>query len=267
MGPIAVVTGGGRGIGRALVQALIHDGYRVVAVDVDEHSANATALQLGAVARRLDVRDGAAFSALIDELERDLGPVEVLVNNAGIMALGAFCDVDRVVDERQIDINVWGVYHGMRAVLPRMQDRRRGTIVNIASVAGKAGTPFAAMYSATKHAVVGLTEAVRYEVARDGVHLVVVCPALVDTELISGAGRPRWPPVARPEDVANAVVDAIRNKKPDVYVPRFARLSAILPVLLPRALYERIGSLLFADRMFAKVDAKARAAYAARTAR
>ena len=249
------------------MQALIQDGYRVVAVDVDEDAANATALQLGAVPKRLDVRDGAAFAALIDDVERTLGPVEVLVNNAGIMALGPFCEVDRIVDERQFDINVWGVYNGMRAVLPRMQDRRRGTIVNIASVAGKAGTPYAAMYSATKHAVVGLTEAVRYEVAADGVHLVVVCPALVNTQLISGAGRPRWPPVAQPEDVANATVDAIRHKKPDVYVPRFARLGAILPALFPRAVYERIGKLLFADRMFAKVDAKARAAYATRTAR
>lgn len=263
---IAVITGGARGIGFAIARQLGSEGYRIVVADVDAAGAEqaAAALGRGAVGRALDVRDHAAFGGLVRSIEADLGPIAVLVNNAGIMPVGALTEQSVEMDKRQIDINVHGVIAGMRAVLPQMRARDRGHIVNIASVAGRIGCANAAVYSATKHAVIGLTEAVRYELDGTAVRVSYVCPALVRTELIAGAPGPRWPPPVAPEDVARAVSRCIRTGRVDVYVPRIARISAILPALLPRRAVEGIGRLLGLDQMFSHVDDTKRAAYRAR---
>jgi short-subunit dehydrogenase len=268
-GRCALVTGAARGIGRATARALVAEGVRVVLADLDGDLADAAAAELGegAVGRALDVRDAAAFAELVDRTERDLAPVDLLVNNAGIMPLGAFLEQPATLDDRQIDVNLRGVIHGLRAALPGMVRRRWGHVVNVASVAGKVGVPFAAVYAATKHAVVGLTEAVRYELRDTGVGLSTVLPSIVATELTAGTAAPRWPPVVRPEQVADAIVLAIRTGRADVFVPEFGRLSAVLPALLPRATTERLGRWFGIDRMFAAPDAEARRAYAERIAR
>lgn len=256
-GRTALVTGGARGIGRAIGAALVGKGARVVLADVDELEAHRAAAAIGSEAVHLDVREPASWEAALGRA----GEVDILVNNAGIMSLGALHAMEPDALRRQVDVNLWGVVHGLRAVLPGMQARGRGHVVNVASAAGKVGVPHGAMYSATKHAVVGLSEAVRYEVRDAGVSVTCVLPGFVDTELISGAGRPRWPPVVTVEQVAAATVDAIERDRVEVYVPRAAMLSALLPVLLPRFLVERVGRLLGVDRLFVDVDAQARAAY------
>lgn len=261
MNKLALVTGGARGIGLATGRRLAAEGYHVVLADLDEGLAVESAASIGGLGAALDVRDFEAFAGLVRRLEADEGPVEVLVNNAGIMPVGGFTEQDLGMDRRQIDINVHGVIAGMRAVLPQMRARGRGHIVNIASVAGKVGCPDIAVYSAAKHAVIGLTEAVRQEVMHDGVRLSYVCPAFVRTELIAGAPGPRWPPPASPDDVGRAVVRAIRTGKVDLYVPRIARLSAVLPALFPRSVYEPVGKLFGLAQMFSGVDAAARRAY------
>ncbi len=262
-----MITGAARGIGRAIAQELAGAGAQVVVVDLDAELAAEVARALpgpGHAAAAVDVTSAAAVQAAVERIEREQGPIDVLVNNAGIMSLGGFLDQPPGRDGAQQRVNLDGVIHGMRAVLPFMLARRRGHVVNVASVAGRIGTPFAAVYSATKFAVIGLTEAVRAELDGQGVRFTYVMPALVDTELIAGAGRPAWPPVASPEDVARAVHDALLTGKVDVYVPRVARLSAVIPALLPRAVYERLGRLFRVDRMFASIDEGARAGYAAR---
>lgn len=265
-GAIAIVTGGGRGIGRAIASSLVREGLTVWIADVDDAFGSDTARAIGASFIHLDVRDPDAWRAAVDRIRRDDGPVEILVNNAGIMPIGAFLTQDPAADRRQFDINLWGVANGLRAVLPGMIALGRGHVVNVASVAGRVGTPHAAMYSATKHAVIGLTEAVRHEVRSTGVRLSYVLPSLVETELIAGTGRPIWPPVSRPEHVADAVVDALKTGRVEIYVPRAGRLSVLLPALLPRRLTERIGRWLGIDQMFATVDGDRRANYAKRTA-
>lgn len=264
-----VITGAARGIGRALAARLVAEGAAVVVADVDADAAAATARDLGPAARAasLDVTHAAEVEGLVAEVEQHDGPIDVWINNAGIMSLGAFLAQSPTRDAAQRAVNLDGVASGMRAVLPRMLARRRGHIVNIASAAGRVGTPYAAMYSATKFAVVGLTEAVRREHEGSGVDFTVVLPSFVRTELIAGAGVPRWPPVATPEDVAEAVLRALERGTPEVYVPRAARLAAVLPVVLPRRLVEGVGRLLGVDRVFAEVDGPARAAYAARLER
>src|SRR5690606_12715348 len=119
----------------------------------------ATGARVGAY--RLDVTDLDAFTDVVARVEGELGPVDILVNNAGIMPVGPFAALAPDTDDKQIAINLFGVIHGMRATLPRMMRCKRGHVVNIASSAGKVGIPNIAVYCATKHAVVGLTEAVR----------------------------------------------------------------------------------------------------------
>ena len=152
-------------------------------------------LELGpsTVALPLDVTDRASFAAFLDGAEEQLGPLDVLVNNAGIMQIGRFIDEDDLTARRMVDINIHGVILGMKLALERMIPRDRGHIVNISSQAGKFGAPGGATYSATKHAVVGLTEAVRGELRLMGAHidLSYVMPFVVNTELGSGLGEAR----------------------------------------------------------------------------
>ena len=169
---------------------------RVAIGDVDLEAARATAEELGptAVALSLDVTERESFARFLDEAEAQLGPVDVLINNAGIMQIGRFIDEDDLTAQRMLDINVHGVILGMKLGLERMVPRGRGHIVNISSQAGKFGAPGGATYSATKHAVVGLTEAVRGELRLMGatdVQLSYVMPFVVNTELGGGLGQAR----------------------------------------------------------------------------
>ena len=162
-GKVVAITGGARGIGKATAAALVRKGCRVAIGDLDLALAEQTAAALGGgtVALPLDVTDRASFAAFLDEAERQLGPLDVLVNNAGIMPVTPFVEESEDSVRRQIDINLHGVITGTQMAIERMSPRHRGHIVNIASQAGKAGVPGIATYSATKHAVVGLSEAVR----------------------------------------------------------------------------------------------------------
>jgi len=265
-GKTALVTGAARGIGLSIATELRRAGCHVALTDVDREAAQAAAEGLAGGEGRvlvleLDVCDGDAWRTVVAQVESELGPVDILVNNAGIMIVGHYLDVEESHERRQMDINVWGVLYGQRAVLPTMIRRQSGHIVNIASVAGRVGTPFAAVYSGSKFAVVGITEAVAMEVRDFGVHCTVVCPSLVETELISGTRRPRWPGVVTPEQVAKATVSAIRTRKEVVFVPRSGRLSIVLPALLPRRINRWIAHWLGMDRLFKQVDEAERDSY------
>lgn len=268
-GKLVLITGGARGIGRATAVEFLRVGARVVVADIDLALAETCALELSSAgeirAMKLDVTKRADFDQVIDRIERELGPVEVLVNNAGIMSLGKFTELDEANDRRQIDINLMGVLHGMRAILPRMQARRRGHIVNVASLAGRVGIPHATTYTATKFAVIGATESVRNELYGSGIDFTYVMPYLVNTELASGARGLPWPPIVQPEDVAQALVKAVQKNRLEVYVPKISKLTALLPALLPRPLVDLAGRALGLGKLFKKVDAVGRAEYVART--
>src|SRR5271165_4991574 len=142
-GETAAITGAARGIGRATAKALLANGMKVAIGDVDLAAAQQTASELGpsAIALPLDVTSRASFASYLDAAEEQLGPIDVLVNNAGIMQIGRFIDEDDLTAKRMIDINVYGVILGMKLALERMIPRNRGHIVNISSQAGKYGTP------------------------------------------------------------------------------------------------------------------------------
>jgi NAD(P)-dependent dehydrogenase (short-subunit alcohol dehydrogenase family) len=264
-GQTAAITGGARGIGRATAKALLAQGMRVAVGDVDSAAAFATADELGpsAVGLALDVTDRNSFAAFLDASERELGPLDVLVNNAGIMQIGRFIDEDDLTARRMIDINLHGVITGMKLALDRMIPRDRGHIVNISSQAGKFGTPGGATYSATKHAVVGLTEAVRGELRLMGAHidLSYVMPFVVNTELGAGLGQARGLSNLEPYEVADAIVDALRLGTVEVWVPKSAKRTNVLGTVLPRRLAEGVAHAMKADRVLAEADAMTRRSY------
>lgn len=267
-GKVVALTGGARGIGRATAAAMTREGMRVAIGDVDLDLAKQTAQELGlAGAYALDVTDRASFTEFIDAVERDVGPLDVIVNNAGIMPIGPFVEEDDATAIRMVDINLHGVLLGMKIALPRMLQRNSGHIVNIASQAGKAGFPGGATYCATKHAVIGASEAVRGEVRDTGIELSVVMPAVVNTELGSGLMKARGIKTLEPEEVAAEIVRALRFPHFDVHVPRETAVIQAVIGVLPRNAREAVARFLKADQILAQPDKAARAGYEARAAR
>jgi len=236
--------------------------------DVDAHAARETAAALGgdAIGLALDVTDRPAFTLFLDEVERRLGPVDVLVNNAGIMAVGPFDEEDEATVIRQIEINLHAVIHGTKEAVRRMKPRGTGHIVNIASSAGKLGFPNLATYSATKHGVVGLSEAVRGELRGTGVEISAVMPGIVRTELATGLVQSRGFKVSTPEEVAELVVEALEFPRFDVFVPKSIGRTWAAMQIVPRRAREAIARALRIDRALLDADRDARAVYEARAA-
>jgi len=264
-GMTAAITGGARGIGRATAQAFVRHGMKVAIGDLDLPAARQTASELGpgAAAFELDVTDRDSFAAFLDGTEQQLGLLDVLVNNAGIMQIGRFLDEDHATARRQIDINLHGVIHGCKLALARMVPRDRGTVVNIASQAGKFGAPGGATYSATKHAVVGLTEAIRGELVIEGssVEMAYVMPAVVNTELGSGTAPTRGVKKIEVHDVADAIVEALQHGIVDVWVPKNVKTINRMITLMPRRGSEAVGRLIGADKVLYDFDPAVRRDY------
>jgi NAD(P)-dependent dehydrogenase (short-subunit alcohol dehydrogenase family) len=274
-GKVVAITGGGRGIGRATAAALIAEGARVALGDIDAASAVRTAeeLQPGfgpthpthqAIGLPLDVTDSASFEGFLTEVEQQLGPLDVLINNAGIMPIGQFADERDDTTDQVIDINVRGVVIGSKLALRRFLARGSGHIVNIASSAGKTGLAGGVTYCASKHAVVGLSEAIRQEVNGTAIGVSIVMPIPVNTELGAGLNRLRGFRPIEPDAVAREIVAALQFGRVDVYVPR--RIGWLLrsQSMLPRPVVDLIARFLGAHKVLASPDRAARAAYEAR---
>jgi NADP-dependent 3-hydroxy acid dehydrogenase YdfG len=268
-GKVAAITGGARGIGRETARAFIAKGIKVAIGDVDLAAAQQTGTELGGdtIALALNVTDRASVARFIDETEGHLGPLDVFVNNAGIMPLGRFIDEDDASAQRMIAINVNGVLYGMKEALPRFLARNTGHVVNIASAAGKAGFPGGATYCGTKHFVVGVSESVRAELRGTGVEISCVMPGPVNTELMAGAPSARGVKNVNPEDVAAAIVEALELPRFDVYVPKtLGPINAVMAIV-PRRGREALARGLKADKVLDAADMGARREYELRAAR
>ena len=260
---VVAITGGARGIGRAIATELARAGARVGIGDVDLGAAQeaAAAIGAGAEAFEVDVTDRGSVESFLDGVEERLGPLDVMVNNAGILLVGPFLEEDDAATQRQFAVNVMGVVHGLRAALPRMIARGRGHVVNIASSASWVSPPGEVSYAATKHAVLALTDGVREEVAGTGVHLTGVYPGLVDTELAKGTKPPRGSKWISPADVAEVVARAIDTPRPDVFVPREFAFTTRLARMLPTRARARLLRLLDVNRVTETTDPRERADY------
>ncbi|MEI2702383.1 MAG: SDR family oxidoreductase [Baekduia sp.] len=263
-GQVVAITGGARGIGKATAKAFLAKGCKVAIGDLDQAAAEQTASELGEHCRAygLNVCERQSVKDFLDATERDLGPIGIFVNNAGIMQVGwRIWEEDDATTQRMIDININGVSYGVKEVVPRMLDRRAGHVVNVASSAGKAGFPGGASYCGTKHYVVGLSEALRAELRGSGVEVSCVMPVLVNTELTDGCTDSRGVKKVEPEDVAGEIVSAVEDNRFDVFVPRSVARITWTMNLLPRRGREGVARALKADRVLAEVDMSKRANY------
>jgi len=261
------ITGGARGIGRATAEACARAGMSVVVGDLDGDACAAVAADLGerTVGLPLDVRDAERFEAFLAEAEAHVGPLDALVNNAGVAPIGMFVDEDPADTQRAVDVNLGGALIGTQLALHRFLPRGHGHIVNLASSAGQIATAGGATYAATKHGVVGFTRAIRAETRGTGVRTTIVMPGLISTEMISGFKKSWATRIVAPEAVAEAIIDAMRRGREEVFVPRELGPIARLVAGTPPAIADRVKRALRADAVMANADVAARQAYQQRT--
>ncbi|MGH2836091.1 MAG: SDR family NAD(P)-dependent oxidoreductase, partial [Solirubrobacteraceae bacterium] len=220
-GKVVAITGGARGIGRATAGVLLAHGARVAIGDLDGELTRAVAEELGAgvIGTALDVTSRDSFSGFLDRVERELGPLDVLVNNAGIAPMGEFARESDAVAARVLEVNVGGTMLGCKLAVERMLPRGSGHIVNLSSGLGRAPSPGIATYSASKHAIVGLTGSLRIELEGSGLELHLILPNLTGTDMSDGVRALRGARLVRPQQVAAAIAGVLQTGRAEVYVP------------------------------------------------
>src|SRR5437016_10151948 len=243
-GTAGIVTGASSGIGAQLARDLAARGMRVavLARRADRLAALADEIRRGggeAIAVPCDVAERTSIEGAVAGVLERFGRVDLLVNDAGYGRHVLFKDHDAADIERMMRTNYLGMVWATKAVLPAMRARRRGWIVNISSVAGKLGQPDEVAYSATKFAVTGFSEGLSYELAPLGIHVMVVYPALVRTEMFTPEVLARMPARAHrtfidPPEFSRAVLRALERGKHEVTVPRYVAIAYAIRTLLPR---------------------------------
>ena len=184
----ALITGAGKGIGKAITLALAKEGVNVILIartqeEIDNVAAKARSLRVKAVAITADVADINSVNAAVEKALAEFGTIDILINNAGIAAFGKFLDLEPAAFERIIQVNLMGTYYVTRAVLPNMIERKSGDIINISSTAGLNGNTMTSAYSASKFAVLGLTESLMQEVRKHNIRVTALTPSTVATDM------------------------------------------------------------------------------------
>lgn len=268
-GRVVAITGGARGIGLATAKEFAAAGARVAVGDLDVDLARQTAGAINAdvLALPLDVTSAESFTTFLDDAERILGPLDVLVNNAGVMLTGEFLAESTAAEDKMIAINLRGVIQGCKLAAARFTERDGGTIINIASMAGVAGFPGVATYCATKFGVVGLTAALREELRPQGITVCTILPGIVHTELSAGVqlmdAVDHFVSV-EPEDIAKAVVKVARTQRAMSYVPRRMRFALGVGQALPERARRLLSRITRTEQVYLAVDQATRDAYHAR---
>lgn len=262
---IALITGGGSGIGAATGTLMAKNGDTVILADIDAEAADNVAAAIVASGGKaesaaLDVRDGTAFTALVDRLVADHGRIDLIFNNAGIGVGGPIEDLSMEHWQRVVDVNIMGVVNGIRAAYPHMIRQGDGHIVNTASLAGLVPSPMLAPYAMTKHAVVGLSLSLRPEAAVHGVRVTALCPGPTETPILDSKGphdlTPNESVSARDlltkaageiypvEHLVEDLLAGVAANKPYIVAPRRARLAWWLHRLLPSYLEKNADRLV-----------------------
>lgn len=216
-GKVALITGAGRGIGRATALAFAKEGIHVGLVGRSVENLHKVADELAeydinvAIATA-DVANLDSITSAVEWIRNELGPIDILVNNAGIAKFGGFMDLEPEEWTNILDVNVKGVYYTTRAVLPEMKERNTGDIINISSSAGQRGAPVTSAYSASKAAVIGLSESLMLEVRKNNIRVVTLMPSTVATEMavelnLTDGDNDN---VMKPEDLADLIVAGLK---------------------------------------------------------
>ncbi|KOV78037.1 SDR family oxidoreductase [Nocardia sp. NRRL S-836] len=239
----AVVTGAGRGVGKLVARMLVERGYTVLVTDVDEATATATAAEIGAIARVLDVRDEAAVAAARDDIVARAGRLEVWVNNAGVLATGPAWQQDAATRRLMVEVNALGTINGTVAAIHAMRGRGGGHVVNIVSLAGITAVAGEAVYAASKHAAVGFSLSTLADLRQAGVRdidISCVCPDGIWTPMLHdklddpAAALSFSGTLLQPADVAAAVAAVLDRPRPVVTIPRWRGALARLADTFPR---------------------------------
>lgn len=226
-GRLALVTGGGRGIGEAIARRLAADGARVIVTGRNQAAIDAVAAELGGVALRADLADRADTDALLARV-RDLGRVDVLVNNAGVAESAPLDRTDDAMWDRVLEIDATAPFRLIRGLAPAMVAAGWGRIVNVASNAGVSGYGYTAAYCAAKHAMVGYTRALAVDLARTGVTINAVCPGWVETDMAREAVARIVAKTGRDEAAARATLEGMTPQRRMIQPAEVAHVVAML---------------------------------------
>ncbi|MBB1285342.1 3-ketoacyl-ACP reductase [Flavisolibacter sp. BT320] len=214
---VALVTGAGKGIGKAIALALAAEGVHLALMARTEKDLQAAAEDarkhgVKVAYATADISNRSEVETAVARLQADLGPVDILINNAGTATFGNFLQLEPEVWEAQVKVNLFGVYYTTRAVLPQMIERQTGDIINISSTAGKTGSAVTSAYAASKFAVFGLSESLMQEVRKHNIRVTALAPSTVVTDMAHSANLIKGDPerVMHPEDFAELIIAQLK---------------------------------------------------------
>ena len=251
-GKRVLVTGAASGIGKAIAERVAAEGAEMLLVDVNPRAleeSGASLARTGAPVRTyvLDVTDTSRMVGLHEQIQRDGGPIDVLVNNAGLVFGGAFLEVPLEQHLTTYRVNTIGLVAMTHAFLPDLIAGRDGHVVNVASASAFIGLPFGATYASSKWAVLGFSESLALELELQGhrhVHVTAVCPSYVRTGLFQGARAPRFTHLLTPKRVADLTVRAVLRNRPVVRTPWLVSVTPAMKGLVPFRVFYRVAALL-----------------------
>ncbi|MGB8330611.1 MAG: SDR family oxidoreductase [Polyangiales bacterium] len=259
-GKRVLITGGAQGIGLEMAMKFAGSGAEIVIADLNEGKlaeakAQIEALGVAAWGLSVDVTNPASIAALKARVAAEAGPIDVLVNNAGVVFGGPFTQTPLDEHFKTYEVNVLGVVAMTHAFLPDLIERPEAHLVHIASASGFIGLPYGSTYASSKWAVIGFGESIRAEVklmGHDHVHHTIVCPSYIGTGMFEGAEAPKATHMLEPEDIATKIVHAVERNKLYVLEPFMVKLTPLLRDLLPTALYDKVSHLFGADTSMAQ---------------
>ena len=251
-GKIVLITGGAMGIGRELAFRFSNDKARLVLIDIVREELEKTAGELRKAGGDIhtyicDVSNRDNIYAMAEKVKKEVGRVDILVNNAGVLFSGEFLTMPDAHLQKTMDINILAHFWTMKAFLPDMVAKNEGHVVNISSAAGLIGVAGLAVYCASKHAVVGLTDSVRLELEKKnirGVRFTTICPSFINTGLVTGVTAPRLVPLLSVEEIADKIYNAIKKDKIVLMEPLFVKFIPLMKALTARSVFDFFGKLL-----------------------
>ena len=259
-GKRVLITGGAQGIGLEMAIKFAGRGSDIVIADLNEAKlpeakAKIEALGVAAWGFPVDVTKPASIASLKAQIAAEVGPIDVLVNNAGIVFGGPFIETPLDRHLKTYEVNTLGVVAMTHAFLPELIERPEAHLVNISSASGFIGLPYGSTYASSKWAVIGFSESIRAELkvlGHEHVHVTIVCPSFIGTGMFEGAEAPKATNILEPDFIAEKVVRAVERNRIHVLEPWMVKITPLLRELLPTALYDRISHLFGADTSMAQ---------------